>query len=641
MSILRLVRRWLDMMALVSVIMMAASCTGSGQGNGLRGTVSEEDSDAYYMALMQKHYQWYAEMNVDSMVVSSERIKQYLTHHQKAENAAHRRLKAEWLKARGVFFTAIKGMPDSGVVYTERALQAMQGLEGVDELRIIAMANRADFYRQMGQLDRSADGYLSALQVADSAGLGEAMKIPLLLGISTAYTFMGDYQTSRLWWQRTSELVGKMEKPDQFIYYNNLGNDYYFQQKYREALECFQKAASLVRDNEKKKWDYYTALTNLGEIYVCLGNADSARIYIQQADSFFTKVDFPPLLYYIETEKIELAMLEGRLADAMGLVNNGKYKEVTIPSARQLRLKAVEQVMQKTGNYRAAYEANKQLQLLNDSIQNANTRMLMSSRMMQYEHDKRLIEQQRTIDHERMTSRLAWALFTVALLAVGLLIMFGWLWRRRQRVHDLTVRQQIMSMRMENTRNRITPHFIYNALSHEMLAQMKGRKVDLNVLTQLLRRGVEQADLLETTLAEELTFIEYYIDIERQQMPQELHYHKEIANDMDIQAIHLPAMTIQIFVENAIKHGLRRQGGKLTIRASRQDHATLVEVIDNGPGIGLSYQEHMGLRIVRQTIQMLNEHNQQRISFGIGNIPEGCRSWLLIPDDYNYNIAKT
>ena len=173
-----------------------------------------------------------------------------------------------------------------------------------------------------------------------------------------------------------------------------------------------------------------------------------------------------------------------------------------------------------------------------------------------------------------------------------------------------------------------------------MLAQMEGRKVDLNALTQLLRRGVEQADMLETTLAEELTFVDYYVDIERQQMPMALFYQKEIGSDVDPQTVLLPAMTIQIFVENAIKHGLKRQGGILTVRAGRQGDATLVEVIDNGQGLGASYQEHTGMRVVRQTIQMLNERNQQQITFGIGNIPDGCRSWLLIPDNFNYNIEK-
>lgn len=583
---------------------------------------------------------WYGQMQGDSMKVKGEQVAHFLQQHKDDQSSPMRRLRAEWLKAKGVWYGAIKGMPDSALVYTDRAIAEMNGLSGVDELRILAMANRADFYRQLGQLDYSVDGYLLALETADSTGLDEKMKIALLLGVSTAYTFMGDYQNSAVWWKKTGELVGQMEKRDQFIYYNDLGNDYYFQEHYAEALDCFNKAAALVRDDENKKWDYYTALTNLGEIYVCLGQADSARVAIAQADSFFRKVDFPPILYYIETEKIKLALLDGRTQQALQMVNHCEFPTISIPAGKLLRLKAVELVMRQTGNYQRAYETHQQLHALNDSIQNANVRMQMSSRMLQYEHDKRLLEQQRTIDNERMKGRLAWVFFAVALLTIGLLSVSIWLWRKRQKIRDMEVRQQIMGMRMENTRNRITPHFIYNALTHEMLAQMEGRTVNLEALTQLLRRGVEQADMLETTLEEELTFVDYYVDIERQQMPITLFYQKEIASDVNPQAVRLPAMTIQIFVENAIKHGLKRQGGMLTIRASRQDNATLVEVLDNGQGLDSSYQEHTGMKVVRQTIQMLNEHNHQQITFGIGNLKQGCRSWLLLPDDYNYNIAK-
>ena len=227
---------------------------------------------------------WYGQMQGDSMKVKGEQVAHFLQQHEDDQSSPMRRLRAEWLKAKGVWYGAIKGMPDSALVYTDRAIAEMDGLSGVDELRILAMANRADFYRQLGQLDYSVDGYLLALETADSTGLGEEMKIPLLLGVSTAYTFMGDYQNSAVWWKKTGELVGQMETRDQFIYYNDLGNDYYFQEHYAEALDCFNKAAALVRDDENKKWDYYTALTNLGEIYVCLGQADSARVAIAQAD---------------------------------------------------------------------------------------------------------------------------------------------------------------------------------------------------------------------------------------------------------------------------------------------------------------------------------------------------------------------
>ena len=184
------------------------------------------------------------------------------------------------------------------------------------------------------------------------------MKIALLLGVSTAYTFMGDYQNSAVWWKKTGELVGQMEKRDQFIYYNNLGNDHYYQQRYQEAYSCFTKAAALVKDDEAKQWDYYTALTNLAEINVCLGNAKEARWMTEKADSFFRKVDLPMLLHYIETIRIELTLLEGHTMEALRMAEHSEFNEVSIPFAKGLRLKAVEQVMRQTGNYQKAYEAH-------------------------------------------------------------------------------------------------------------------------------------------------------------------------------------------------------------------------------------------------------------------------------------------
>ena len=155
-----------------------------------------------------------------------------------------------------------------------------------------------------------------------------------------------------------------------------------------------------------------------------------------------------------------------------------------------------------------------------------------------------------------------------------------------------------MTLRMENTRNRISPHFIYNALSHEMLGQMDGKAVDLNALTQLLRRGVDQADMLDTTLTEELRFVDYYVEIEGRQMSKALHYEKKIDNDVDPDKVSVPAMTIQIFVENAIKHGLQRQGGELSIHVSRQDEGTLIEVLDNGQGLKQHVpMEHTGMKM--------------------------------------------
>lgn len=100
-------------------------------------------------------------------------------------------------------------------------------------------------------------------------------------------------------------------------------------------------------------------------------------------------------------------MLDGRTADAIRIIREEKAPEEMIPAAKVMRLKVVEQVWTQAGNIQNAYETHKELHALNDSIQTANVRMQLSTRLMEYEHDKRLLEQQQEIEHSKMTNRLA------------------------------------------------------------------------------------------------------------------------------------------------------------------------------------------------------------------------------------------
>ena len=609
------------------------------------------DSDTYYRWLSAETNAWYTKMNVDSMLANSSRLHQYLVRSRQQDDPAKRRLWAEWYRTRGVIFSAFKGMPDSAVAYTRKCLDNVESLANASELHLTALTNLAFYYSQLGQYDMSVDGYMKAITLADSLGMGNEARSALLLGISSVYTYMGDYQRSRYWWDRTQALLPDMTKSDQFIYYNDRGNDYYFQQQYTKARACFAKAAALVRGDDTKQWDYYTSQANLSEVYTCLSMPDSARVALLAADSFFRKVDFKPLLYYLETTAIKLKMLEGHTAQALDMLMHPGTADPQIAAAKVQRLRATQQVMEKTGHYREAYEANLLMRSLSDSMQTASNSMLLSARLMEYRHDKQLLEQQHALEKARSGRLLAWGLLVIMAMGVGILIILFMQYRRRQRIKELQTRQQIVTMRMENTRNRITPHFIYNALNHEVLAKMEGREVDLDALTQLLRRGVEQAAIMETTLQEELAFIDYYVTIEGRQMGPDFVYDKQIASDVDIRQVRLPSMVVQIFAENALKHGLRPMKAaaglqrRLTIVVSRQPAATLVEVLDNGKGIRhASTGTQTGTRVVRQTIQMLNNNNANKILFGIGNRTEqgaeGCRSWILLPDEYNYQILN-
>ena len=494
----------------IIALLVVSNFMGCQQEGKVQPTMATKDSDEFYQKLVDKGVEYYRAYNVDSFADCNKRIHQYLMRNEGRKDEKYLQLKAHWLKAEGVYYTALLGRPDSGIVYTDSAIRLMERLRMDPELRVITMLNKGNFYSQTGQFDLSADAYLRAMAVADSFETSEDSRIAINLGISTVYTYMGDFTSSGKWWAKSKALLPKMKKPDQFIYYNNVGNDYYLQDKYREALPYFEKAASLVKDDPDKTWDYYTARTNIAEILINLKEAKKARPILHEVDSFFRKVDFGILLYYIRTSEIELATLEGRHSDATQMVRDSKTPAGMIPAAVVMRLKAEEQAWRKAGNMREAYEAHRQYHQLNDSIQSQNLKMQMNARMMEYEHDKRLLEQQQRIERSEMNELLAWALFVAALLAaVLLLVLYQW-HRRRGRMKELELRQQLIETRLGNARNRLSPHFIYNALNHEMLSQMEGRQVDFNALTQLLRRGLAMADTLKTSLQDELAFVDYY-----------------------------------------------------------------------------------------------------------------------------------
>lgn len=615
-----------------------------------RHLAAARDSDTYYLWLSSRNKGLYAEMQIDSMRITTTRIGRYLERQtdRRGKNIDH--LRADFFMAEAIYQSAILCRPDSGLFYINQTIDLLrQRVKNQDQL-LTALTNKADFYRQMGKMDLSADTYLQALALADSMQAGPSARIAVMLGISTAYTFMADYKNSNLWWQRTAKMLPHMQSSDQFIFYNNRGNDYYLQGLHRQALPFFLKAGQIVKGKPNRAWDYYTVQANLGEVYTCLGQSAQAHQALNQADSFFRKVEFHIGLYYTDTSRIGLAMLDGKHTQALRLARQQQQQDYMIPAAKVQRLKTCEATFKALGLDKEAYEAHLQMHALNDSIQTANTQMRMNTNLLQYRHDKQLAEQQHIIDHQRFMGLLAWGLLLLAVLILLVLTVLVLLHRRRRQMRDMEARHQMIKLRMENTRNRISPHFIYNALNHEMLAQMNGHEVNLHTLTQLLRRGVDRADALMTTLKEEIEFVGYYVSIEAQQMGDNFRFATHVGDNVDLHAVRLPAMMVQIFAENAIKHGLRpikdNRERHLDISITRQGgRATRIEVTDNGVGLqGGSINEHTGMRVVRQTIQLLNEHNKEKIIFGVSNYtnPEngqtGCQSWIVVPDEYSYDL---
>jgi two-component system, LytTR family, sensor kinase len=148
----------------------------------------------------------------------------------------------------------------------------------------------------------------------------------------------------------------------------------------------------------------------------------------------------------------------------------------------------------------------------------------------------------------------------------------------------------LLEARFDALQRQINPHFLFNTLNS--IASLVRFRPDLaremivklaNILRALLRDHDSYVPLHE-----ELNFTDDYLSIEVVRFGAEkLRVVKEI--DPDTLAVLVPSILLQPLIENSIKHGLepRVSGGTITVRSRIVDAKLIVEVEDDGVGVGV------------------------------------------------------
>jgi hypothetical protein len=119
-------------------------------------------------------------------------------------------------------------------------------------------------------------------------------------------------------------------------------------------------------------------------------------------------------------------------------------------------------------------------------------------------------------------------------------------------------------------RAKLAPHFIFNTLN-TLKAQIEldpaGAGATADRLAALFRQVLERTDRPTIPLREELAFVESYLGIERARFGDRLRVKIEVAEDLE--SVGIPPLSLQVLVENGVKHGVapRVEGGEIRIWA--------------------------------------------------------------------------
>jgi len=145
----------------------------------------------------------------------------------------------------------------------------------------------------------------------------------------------------------------------------------------------------------------------------------------------------------------------------------------------------------------------------------------------------------------------------------------------------------LMEARDGALRARLAPHFLFNALN-TLHAQVEedpaGAQATTERLGGLFRQVLEVTEQATVPLARELAFVEDYLGIERQRLGDRLRVEVDVSEAA--LTAQVPVLSLQVLVENAIKHGVEPKigGGMVRIQARLEGRSLTVTVRDSGDG---------------------------------------------------------
>jgi len=187
-------------------------------------------------------------------------------------------------------------------------------------------------------------------------------------------------------------------------------------------------------------------------------------------------------------------------------------------------------------------------------------------------------------------------------------------------------------------RYQLNPHFLFNTLNAiSTLVLEKETEAANHMVTRLssfLRHSLDNDPMQKVTLEQELAALKLYLDIEKVRFEDRLTLELDIPGDAANALI--PSLLLQPLVENAIKYGIARseEGGRLRIAARVFAGDLLLELSDDGPGIGLvngQIPDASGVGL-RNTRERLAELYGSRHSFRLSPTdPHGLTVNIRIP----------
>ncbi|HKQ16767.1 MAG TPA: histidine kinase [Steroidobacteraceae bacterium] len=197
-------------------------------------------------------------------------------------------------------------------------------------------------------------------------------------------------------------------------------------------------------------------------------------------------------------------------------------------------------------------------------------------------------------------------------------LIWGIVWIGDARERTARLNEELAKAKLAALRGQMEPHFMFNTLN-SIAGLVREQRSDAAVnmivgLSEFLRRATEDSHRMQVTLAEEVEYLQRYLDIQKVRFGERL----QVSVDIPQEILHaqVPNLLLQPLVENAIKHGIahRVAGGAVRVSGTRDNGVLRLSVSNDGPNVATekpAAHTGIGLDNLRTRLQILHGNESE------------------------------
>ncbi len=432
-----------------------------------------------------------------------------------------------------------------------------------------------------------------------------------------------------------------------------------FRGDFELAIELGRKVYSKSVNTPPKNWNQQvnkplqlTAITGrMADFFVRAEQYDSALVYFDRCMHLCIKQGNHRMLSIIQGSKGKIYLQQGDLTKALEAFQSSLYHGHVVGSKQQL-LEGYNNMVyayDTLGNYQMSRLYMDSILLVKDALFSvAKSRQIeeLTTRYETAKKDQQIaeLETENALTQIESSKKNIW-LWAIVSITCGLVFMMVVLSRTRKRRRDAMFAQKRAELEQQALRAQMNPHFLFNALSNLQSLYNEGQVEKANDLMadfgRLLRLILEHTSQQCISLTEEIEALRLYLNIEQERLDDNLRYMITLDEHIDADALMMPPLVLQPFIENAIWHGIAPKGDG-TVQVAFQsviNNKLICAVQDDGIGIAASkakgsnkHKTHKSKGIALTTERLGGEQ-----AIVVEELPEGgTKITLQIPIEYVY-----